>query len=88
MEVYITVMAEDIPNQKKFISNTAFFTFVALDKKGNPVPVPEVIPETQEEIELYNGALRRRELRLVMAGRMNLKDTTELKNFLEDGNFK
>ncbi len=88
MEVYITVMAEDILNKKKFLSNTAFFTFVALDKKGNPVQVPEVIPETQEEIELYNGALRRRELRLVMAGRMELKDTTELKNFLEDGNFK
>lgn len=84
MEVYIEVCGEDIPASKKFASNTAFFTFVAVDQSGRPIDVPEVVPETAEEQELYEGALRRRQLRLVLAKRMKPDDATELKSLFAD----
>lgn len=80
MEVHIEVEAEDIPSGKKFASNSAFFTFVAVDQSGRPIDVPEAQPETDEEKELYDGALRRRQLRLVLAGRMKPEDAAELKS--------
>jgi acyl-CoA hydrolase len=79
MEIYIEVWAEDIPSGHKELSNRAFFTFVAVDKEGGKVPVPEVIPETEEEKELFASALRRRQLRLILAGRMKPNDALELK---------
>ncbi|MEM9391806.1 MAG: acyl-CoA thioesterase [Bacteroidota bacterium] len=85
MEVRIDVEAEDIPSGKKFESNSAFFTFVAVDQSGRPIDVPEVLPETAEEKELYDGALRRRQLRLVLAGRMKPDDATELKSLFNLG---
>ena len=79
MEVFIKVIAEDIPNAKKIQPHTAFFTFVAVNNKGTPMTVPEVKPESLLEKELYKGALRRRQLRLVLAKRMEPKDAHELK---------
>ncbi|MCC9135412.1 acyl-CoA thioesterase [Pontibacter silvestris] len=78
MEVHIVVNAEDIPSGKRFKSNEAYFTFVAVDQLGNPIDVPESIPETEEEIHHYERALQRRQLRLVLAGRMKLSDAPEL----------
>lgn len=83
MEVHIEVFAEDIPANVIIKSNEAFFTFVAVDQTGNPIDVPELIPETEEEIKLYESALRRRQLRLVLAGRMQASDATELKNLFK-----
>ncbi len=83
MEVYIEAIAEDIPAKKRVESNSAFFTFVAVDQSGRPIDVPEVIPETDEEKELYEGALRRRQLRLVLAKRMKPEDATELKSIFD-----
>ncbi len=80
MEVRIEVTGEDIPNGKKFESNTAYFTFVAVDQSGRPIDVPEAIPETPEEKEYFAGALRRRQLRLVLAGRMKPDEANELKS--------
>jgi len=80
MEVFIEVAAEDIPANKKVMSNRAYFTFVAVDQNGKPIEVPEVVPETDEEIEQYEGALRRRQLRLVLAKRMKPEDAVELKS--------
>lgn len=80
MEVYIEVWAEHITRELHYQSNTAFFTFVALDEQGKPVPVPELIPETDRERELYAGALRRRQLRLILAGRMKPDEAGELKS--------
>ena len=80
MEVHIQVEAEDIPSGKKFASNSAFFTFVAVDQSGRPIDVPEAIPETEKEKELFAGALRRRQLRLVLAGRMKPNEANELKS--------
>ncbi|MEQ9427020.1 MAG: acyl-CoA thioesterase [Cyclobacteriaceae bacterium] len=83
MEVYIDVVAEDIPKGEKIYSNTAFFTFVAVDGSGTPIDVPEVTPETDQEKEHYKGALRRRQLRLVLAKRMKPDDATELKSLFK-----
>lgn len=80
MEVFIEVTAEDIPANKKVMTHRAYFTFVAVDQNGKPIEVPEVVPETQEEIEQFEGALRRRQLRLVLAKRMKPEDAVELKS--------
>lgn len=83
MEIKIDVEAEDIPSGKKFLSNSAYFTFVAVDQTGRPIDVPEIEPETDEEKELYAGALRRRQLRLVLSGRMKPHDANELKSIFD-----
>jgi acyl-CoA hydrolase len=56
-----------------------FSTFVAIDEGGNTVAVPEAVPQTDKEKELFEGALRRRQLRLIFAGRLKPKDAIELK---------
>ncbi len=83
VEIKIDVDAENIPEGKKIESNSAYFTFVAVDKEGHPVEIPEVVPETVEETELYNGALRRRQLRLILSGRMHPSDANELKSIFD-----
>lgn len=80
IEVHVNVYAEDIPSGTKVKSNEAFLTFVAVDQLGNPIDVPEAVPETEEEIRLYDGALRRRQLRLVLAGRMKPEEANELRS--------
>ena len=83
MEVRIEVEAEDIPSSKKIESNSAYFTFVAVDHAGKPMDVPEVVPETKEEKALYDGALRRRQLRLILSDRMKPQDAKELKSIFD-----
>ena len=79
VEVRMDVWAENIPSGTRVKSNEAYYTFVALDSDGNTVKVPELIPETAEEIMLFEGALRRRQLRLILSGKMSPDDATELK---------
>ena len=79
MEIRIDVWSENIPSGRKEKSNEAYYTFVAVDQTGRPIPVPTVSIETEEEQKLYDGALRRRQLRLVLAGKMKAQDATELK---------
>ena len=79
MEIHIKVWAEDVPSGERFTSNEAYYTFVALDRNGSPLKVPALKPETEEEQKRYEGALRRRQLRLVLAGRMKPEEATELK---------
>jgi len=79
VEVRLDVWAENIPSGSKIKSNEAYYTFVALDSDSHVVNVPELIPETDEDIMLYDGALRRRQLRLILAGKMKAEDATELK---------
>jgi acyl-CoA hydrolase len=81
MEVHMRVWGEDILHQYKYESNEAYFTFVALDPNGKPRKVPELIPETEEEKQLYDGALRRRQVRLILGGKMHPQDANELKAF-------
>lgn len=79
VEVRLDVWAENIPSGSRQKSNEAYYTFVALDENARTIPVPELIPETAEEVELFDGALRRRQLRLVLGGKMNPEDANELK---------
>jgi acyl-CoA hydrolase len=79
MEVRLDVWAENIPSGTRVRSNDAFYTFVALNKEGIPIAVPEIEPETEMDKKLFEGALRRRQLRLILAGKMKAHDATELK---------
>ena len=83
MEIRIDVDAEDVPSARKFESNAAYFTFVALDADGKPTDVPEIEPETEEERTMYEGALRRRQLHLILAGRMKPQEAKELKSIFD-----
>jgi acyl-CoA hydrolase len=83
MEVRIDVDAEDVPANRKVESNSAYFTFVAVDQSGRPIDVPEVEPETELEKEHYTGALRRRQLRLILAGRMKPSEAVELRSIFD-----
>lgn len=79
MEIFIKVWGEDHLHQYKYESNEAYFTFVALDPNRKPRLVPQVVPETDEEKRLYEGALRRRQIRLILGGKMKPEDAGELK---------
>lgn len=79
VEVYIDVWAENLPTQNKYKCNTAYYTFVALDSNGRPKKLPPVEPETKDEKEKFESALRRRELRLILAGRIKPKEAEELR---------
>lgn len=79
MEVMVRVYSENIPMGTRVQTNTAFLTFVAVDQSGRPIEIAEAIPETNEEKELYAAALRRRQLRLVLGGRMKPSEANELK---------
>jgi acyl-CoA hydrolase len=81
MEVHMKVWGEDALHQYKYKSNEAYFTFVSLDPNGKPRPVPALVPESEEEKKLYDGALRRRQLRLILGGKMAPEDAKELKAF-------
>ena len=77
MEINIRVWGQDYNHQ--YESNEAFFTFVCLGADGKPKPVPPVIPETKEEQVLYESALRRRQVRLILGGKMKPSEAEELK---------
>jgi len=79
MEVYLKVWGEDLTRQNRYLSNEAYFTFVALDPEGKPHKVPDLIPETETEQKMYDGALRRRQLRLILGGKMKTEDAGELR---------
>ncbi|MCS6982459.1 MAG: acyl-CoA thioesterase [Flavobacteriales bacterium] len=79
MEVFVDVWVEDQQTGRKIKCNEAIYTFVAIDQLGNPIAVPEVIPETEEEKKRFAGALRRRQLALILAGKMKPEEATELK---------
>ncbi len=85
MEIHLKVWGEDTLHQYKYESNEAYFTFVALDPNNKPRIVPQLIPETEGEKKLYEGAMRRRQIRLILGGKMKPEDAEELKAlFIKD----
>lgn len=84
MEVYIEVFMEDRINGEQTRVNDAIYTFVAVDEYGTPVQIPEIKPETELEKERYNAALRRRELSLVLAGKMKPYEAVNLKAIFQE----
>jgi acyl-CoA hydrolase len=84
VEVFIEVFINNIPNNTTNKSNHAYFTFVALDKNSlKPVPVPPIEIETEQEKLMYEGASRRREIRLVLAGRMKPSEAILVREYLD-----
>lgn len=79
MEVFMDIFVEHHTTGEKIKCNEAIYTFVAVDQMGAPIHVPAVVPESEEEIKRFDGALRRRQLRLILAGKMNPDEATELK---------
>lgn len=85
MEVHMSVWGEDLTHQYRYKSNEAYYTFVALDPNRKPRPVPTLTPVSEDEQKLYDGALRRRQLRLILGGKMKPDDALELKAlFMKD----
>lgn len=79
MEIFVDVYVEDHVTGARVKCNEAIYTFVAVDQNGGPIQVPELIPETDKEKLRFEGALRRKQLSLILAGKMNPSDATELK---------
>lgn len=79
MEVYVDVWIEDRESGLRSRANEGIYTFVAVDETGSPVPVAQIVPETSLEKERFDGALRRKQLSLILAGKMAADDATELK---------
>jgi acyl-CoA hydrolase len=79
MEVFMDVWIEDRESGLRTKANEAIYTFVAVNEAGRPVAVPELIPETELEKARYDAALRRKQLSLVLAGKMKPNEATELK---------
>jgi len=85
MEIHLKVWGEDLTQQFKYKSNEAYYTFVSLDPNRKPRPVAPVMAETPDEKKLYDGALRRRQLRLILGGKLHPDDAAELKAlFIKD----
>lgn len=79
MEIFIDVWIEDRESGNRTKANEAIYTFVAVDDTGRPVEVPQVIPDTELEKSRYDAALRRKQLSLVLAGKLKATEATELK---------
>ena len=83
MEVYMDVWIEDRESGERVKANEAIYTFVAVDETGRPVKVPELVPETDLEKQRFDAALRRKQLSLLLAGKMKPSEATELKALFE-----
>tara|TARA_B100001758_G_C18302368_1_gene553128 strand:+ start:199 stop:714 length:516 start_codon:yes stop_codon:yes gene_type:complete len=84
MEVFVDVFVENHVTGKKEMCNEAIYTFVAVDQNGGPIQVPEIVFETEDEKKRYHGALRRKELSLILSGKMDAKDALELKKLFTE----
>ncbi|MCK0155904.1 acyl-CoA thioesterase [Cellulophaga sp. F20128] len=84
MEIFIDVWMEDRFSGEKTKANEAIYTFVAVDDTGKPTEVPELKPETKLEIERFEAALRRKQLSLLLAGKIKPNEATELKALFDE----
>jgi acyl-CoA hydrolase len=81
VEIIVEVFASDIKGLGARRCNSAYYTFVALDgENGSPIPVPAVLPLSEIEHQRFESAIRRRELRLILSGRLKPEDAPEIKN--------
>lgn len=85
VEVYVEVFAADIKGHEARRCNHAYYTFVALNEDhGKPVPVPPVLPLNEIQQQRYDSAPRRREVRLILSGRMKPADAEGLREYLNE----
>jgi len=64
MEVGVRVEAEDMISGNRRHTNSCYLTFVAIDRNGRPMEIPQVQPETPIEHRRYAAAQERRRRRL------------------------
>lgn len=69
MEIGIKVVTEDIRGRTVRHTNSCYFTMVAVDEQGQPIPVPPLTPHNEEECKRFEAAKLRRELRQEMERR-------------------
>jgi acyl-CoA hydrolase len=69
MEVGVKAWVENYRAEQSRHVSSAYLTFVAVDIAGNRLPVPQVIPETEDQKRRYEGAARRREIRRTESAR-------------------
>ncbi len=82
VEVYVEVFTADVLGLREQKSNHAYFTFVSLDSTSlKPRKLSPVLPLTEEEQQLFEGASRRRELRLILSKRIKPSEATEIKEY-------
>lgn len=84
MECYLEVYVEMHNTGEKVKCNEAIYTFVAVDQNGSPIEVPNLVPETDLEKERFEAALRRKQLSLILAGKLDVKKATELRALFQD----
>lgn len=85
VEIFVEVFANDLKGQNARRCNHAYFTFVAVDEdKRTPIRVAPVAPLSSEEQHLFESAARRRELRLILSGRIKPKEATEVRKFFAE----
>lgn len=82
VEVYVEVETASFEGGIPEKSNHAFMTFVAIDRETlKPARIPAVELETREQQKLAEPALRRREVRLILSGRMKAEEATDLRAY-------
>ena len=79
MEVFVDVWMENRTIGERQKCNEAIYTFVAVDQLGKPIEIAPITPESEEEKNRFEGALRRRQLSLILSGRMKPEEASELK---------
>jgi len=85
VEVFVEVTASEMGGGNERKCNHAYLSFVSIDPETRkPREVPAIRPVTGEEKKLYEGASRRRELRLILSGRMKPSDAIEIKTFFSE----
>ena len=84
VEIYVEVFANDIKGGNARRCNHAYYTFVGLSEDSAPIPVPPVLPLTEIEQQRYDSAPRRREVRLILSGRMKPAQATEIRSLFDD----
>ena len=82
VEIYVEVFAANIKGKNNRRCNHAYFTFVALDDDTKkPIEVPGIVPLTREEQKRFDDGQKRRELRLLLSGRIKPEDASEIREY-------
>jgi acyl-CoA hydrolase len=84
LEIRIDVSIESLNTGERRESNTAYYTFVAVDQSGRPIPVQPIVPESPAEQKMYDDAQKRRELRLLLAGRISPEQASSVRDMFGD----
>lgn len=64
MEVFAKILGENIHTNERYLAATCFMSFVVVKHEEGFTGIPEIIPETNEEIMIHKGYAKRREYRL------------------------